>query len=1109
MPAVDIKSLIERAQQEFRAQRESQDGTSLDLFLQSVCPDSLSADHRRELVVSLIQLDIELTRKAGKSPDIDEYAARFPEFSRDFFAELISLPSIPQSLSGSLLPSRYQMVEQIGAGGLGAVWRVHDKQMNRTAAVKMLHANRRTDSRRNQRLRREAILTGNLQHPGVPPVYDSGQLSSGGEFFTMKLVEGQTLDAILAQGSHTQTSLIGVFEQIAQAVAYAHSQNVIHRDLKPQNIMVGEFGEVQVMDWGMAKNQIPSASPKKPPRKQDIETESIAMHETAAMSLDSSLRNSGNNTTQLGDVLGTPAYMSPEQAQGQNDLVSTQSDVFALGAILFEILSGQRLYDGKTAGEVLERAVAGSYGSVVERLGKETPKRLIETCQHCLEIDPQQRPDDASGIAEAIKRYQADVQELLRTTELERNAAMVQSREQRKRVKAVTWLTAIIAVVSLLGVGGIGWQWRLATEAANDARKESETRREINEFLILDLLRQADPAFEPDRNLKLRTVLDRAADKIDDRFERRPDVEAEIRIQIGRSYLGIGENQQAKKQLSIAVELLRNAVDEDDEDYWIAYHQLANSEHELGNYEVALEIYEEIEEHYQQQTGAEAKTAYLEVRSAIAATLLTVGEIRRAKGIQSEVVEELSLSDDSLTFDYHRAKLANIEYQLGQYDEAEQLLNTVIDSLESYNDMDSLEVNSQYIKTLHTLGLVFDIKANYVDAEAIHRKTLEYTTELLGPDHPVRLQYLNNLAINLLNQRKTTEAKELLDEAVPAMEMVLGADHDLTLSALNTLGGLHYTEKNWKATEEVLLKSRKGLIKKFAPPHQEIITNTNNLASLFAQTNRLEQAEEWFQQAIAECDELYGKGHLHSIASLGSLAFTHRRMGKFDLAEAEYSKAIEYCKENLPANHPDTLQYLSGLSFMYEKNDRFDEAEPLLLEAIAGQLERDGKETDILIGLKNRLAYTYRKLDRMDEAIPLYKEAYEYQRRLHGQNGKRTASVFFALIQTQILNDQFDDAKTLLEDALKKLSPERDRWLILKTESRLGNAALLNGDSKTAEAILLNAFRQQKSFSQIDAETQSRELRITAKYLIKVYETKEDPEKAEEWKSTYQSLRKK
>lgn len=228
-------------------------------------------------------------------------------------------------------------------------------------AIKVLQEKYAAGSRTAARFVEEARITGQLQHPGIPAVYHVGTWVDGRPFLSMKLIKGQTLDALLAAG--TPLNALGVFEQIAQTVGYAHSRGVIHRDLKPANVMVGAFGEVQVMDWGLAKvlNQVRHG-------------EYPSADTTAELVPDGSLTvirvggDSDRQHTQAGSAMGTPTYMPPEQARGDIDRIDQRSDVFGLGAILYAMLTGRPLYEGGSTEEVYAKAVQGKTNHAIWQL---------------------------------------------------------------------------------------------------------------------------------------------------------------------------------------------------------------------------------------------------------------------------------------------------------------------------------------------------------------------------------------------------------------------------------------------------------------------------------------------------------------------------------------------------------------------------------------------------------------------------------------------------------------------------------------------------------------------------------------------------------------------
>jgi hypothetical protein len=291
-------------------------------------------------------------------------------------------------------------------------------------AVKVLKSELRKEAKLVRRFVEEAQVASQLQHPGVPPVHLLGALPDGRPCFAMKLVKGQTLAALLRERpspSHELARFLTIFEQVCQAVAYAHSKRVIHRDLKPANIMVGAFGEVQVMDWGMAKVL---------PEGAAAETE----EESGGSVIATDRMHDPDSHTRAGSVLGTPAYMPPEQARGELERVDRRSDVFGLGAILCELLTGKPPYGG---GDVIVKAQRGLLAPALERLEAcGADAELVSLAKACLSCSPEERPADAGAVARAVAAYQAGVQERLRRAERARAADEARAEEAKATAAA-------------------------------------------------------------------------------------------------------------------------------------------------------------------------------------------------------------------------------------------------------------------------------------------------------------------------------------------------------------------------------------------------------------------------------------------------------------------------------------------------------------------------------------------------------------------------------------------------------------------------------------------------------------------------------------------------
>jgi serine/threonine-protein kinase len=379
---------------------------------------------------------------------------------------------------------RYQLQGEIARGGMGAVLRGRDVDLGRDLAVKVLlekYVNRPDVARR---FLDEAQVGAQLQHPGVVPVYDIGRFGER-PFFTMKLVKGQTLAAMLGERTDPATDqprFLVIMLQVTQTLAYAHSRGVIHRDLKPANVMVGSFGEVQVMDWGLAKVLAEGGGADE--ERTSREAEQPENVTTIRTSSGSGTAGSCGTDTEAGSVIGTPAYMPPEQANGEVALLDRRADVFGLGAILCEILTGKPPYVGRSSEEVRRKACNGDLADALARLDKCVAEaELIAQTKSCLSPEATDRPKDAQAVADGLSAYLNNVQERLHQAELAEAQAKAKAAEEVKRRRLTLALAATVLLA--LTMGGAGWLSVRADRVARQAQVAEEVNDALNKATAL------------------------------------------------------------------------------------------------------------------------------------------------------------------------------------------------------------------------------------------------------------------------------------------------------------------------------------------------------------------------------------------------------------------------------------------------------------------------------------------------------------------------------------------------------------------------------------------------------------------------------------------------
>ncbi len=424
------------------------------------------------VIERLLQQEYLVRQRYGDDPSFVEYRVRFPDVEFTNLARRMD-PQTERSEVGNSktlipagrslaadpeappAPQRYTRLRLHGQGGLGSVWVARDEDLGREVALKELRPLQAADPDARRRFVREAQVTGQLEHPNIVPVYEMSYGPDDGQpFYAMRLIQGRTLrEAVAAYHGRRRAGkadtlelprLLTVFVNICQALAYAHARGVIHRDLKPANVVLGDFGEVIVLDWGLAKVIAQGT-----------------LGESSSLWLTKGARP---DATSAGSLLGTPAYMAPEQARGTLEEIDARTDIYGLGAILFEILTGQSPHRGKDTGEIVQRIVTEPSPRAGE-VQSSVPKPLEAVCAKAMAKEPSDRYPSATALAEDVQRYLAD-------EPVSVYAERWTQRLGRWTRRHKTWAVALAAALSA-GVVTASWA---AWQQAQMADKERQAR---------------------------------------------------------------------------------------------------------------------------------------------------------------------------------------------------------------------------------------------------------------------------------------------------------------------------------------------------------------------------------------------------------------------------------------------------------------------------------------------------------------------------------------------------------------------------------------------------------------------------------------------------------
>lgn len=881
--------------------------------------DRQRLDVEHQLLLQLVE-----DRDSGRVRDLAEYQALFPGHE-EFVASVVSQMSedSPQvdrdrdaRFEGRERIGTYRLLEEVGRGGQGVVFRAHDERLDRRVALKVLGRQQGTvhaDSL--ARFRREAEAAARLEHPGICPVYECGE-DDGIHYIAMRFVQGETLAHRIARAveaggesalftadlassassrersrSDDRSDLartLRFVERAAAALHHAHEHGVVHRDVKPGNIMISPEEEPIVLDFGLARDD-----------------ESLLA-----------------TLTETGDVLGSPAYMAPEQVKDLGRRPDRRTDVYGLGVVLFEALTLRRPFQAPRRADLFDAILHRAPPSVTS-LQPRLPRDLDVILQVALEKDPQRRYDTAADLAEDLRRVRQLEPILARPVG---RMVHLQRWAQRNRGVAVSlaflFLSLTIGfVVSLSQFLTARAAGRAEAEARGAAEEAAAEATAINEFLLDDLLAAAHPDRAQNREITMLEVLDLAAERVRERFADRPGLEVSIRSTLGRTYNGLGAYEQAFGQFDRAYELAR--VNGTEDEILELDHRRAATLVNAGRMDEAASAWESVVVRSRQIRGPEHRST-LRAMNSLAYALTELGREQEAE----------TLFHDTLAIQRRT---------LGDEDE------------------DTLTTINNYT------GLLYD-RRDFEKAEPLYREVLAGRRRLFGDDHPKTLTALNNLATVLANTGRYEEAADAFQKALDGQRRALGPEHDVTVGSIGNLAVMYQmTGKDLEAAD--LMRTQLEIVRRNSgEDHWRTAVALGNLGRLLLKLRQLDEAEELLEQRLELSERVDGEDHRDTWRALSYVVELRMVQQRFDEAlelNQRLRRLIGRSEKDVAAPRalalPQSARILAGL-------DRLDEAEALLQEVIAEQEAALGAEHGKTISNRILLARLLVEGGRLEDA---------------------------------------------------------------------------------------------------------------------------------------------
>ncbi len=818
----------------------------------------------------------------------------------------------------------YHMLQLIGRGGMGEVWLAEQKEpVRRRVAIKLIKAG--MDTREVvTRFEAERQALALMDHPAIAKVFEAGSTPQGRPYFVMEYVTGIPITAYCDEHKLTTRQRLELFVRVCEGVQHAHQKAIIHRDLKPSNILVSEVDGKplpRIIDFGVAK--------------------ATAQRLTADTMF-----------TRVGDIVGTPGYMSPEQADQITVDVDTRADVYSLGVVLYELLVGALPLDFRNLAfeEVLRRlreedaprpstrlrTLGEQSGMAAQNRGTD-PAKLTRQLRgdvdlitvKALEKDRSRRYSTPSELAADIGRYLRNDPVLARPASA---AYRVRKYIRRHRIGVavaaiVTVLLVSFAVAQTFELRRITRERDRATRERDRATRERDRADRITTFMT-DMFKVSDPNESRGNSVTAREILDKASKDIRTGLAKDSEVQSQLMRVMAQTYSNLGLYPRA-------YELAKRALD-------ARLSELGPNDPKTLDSMMQLGWILDREGRYTEANALE--------RQALAGTRRILGP------------------EDPLTLETMDNLAINLENQ-GNYDEEVKLEREVI---EVETRRSGLE-NAQTLQSMNSLGSAFWHQGRYADAEQEYRQLLNAGRRVWGPDHPQTLGAMYNLALAIKSQGRFAEAEQMYRDGLAIQRRVLGSEHPNTAIQMEGLASLLTTEGRLADAEKLYQEALGILSRTLGPEHQDTLLDEYNLADLLFKEGNVREAEKLQRETLQTQVRVLGPKNPDTLASQSNLARTLIGEGHYAEAETIAREAFNVQLGSLGPQHPDTLNTLQQLGTAMAYNHRYAEAAKLFRSVI----DKEGNSE----GQGNRWSAWYAfacvaaAADNSDEALRYLREA--------------------------------------------------------------------------------------------------------------------------------------